>query len=152
MGEGLTKAKQPIKTFRDLRVYQMARKQNREVFEITQKPPFSKDYSLANQARRASASVMANIAEGFERGNNKEFIMFLYIAKGSCGEVGAHLDAAVDQKYIDSDPYKNLSGQALHLAALINNFIIYLKGSKIKGLKHKPLPPGDGSEARNSEL
>jgi len=151
MGEDGPKQKSPIKTFRDLRIYQMAREQSRQIYQITRKPPFSKDYSLAKQAQSASVSVMANIAEGFERANNKEFVMFLYIAKGSCGEVGAHLDAALDQKYIDPATYENLSGQSLHLCALINKLIIHLKKSAFKGLKHKE-PPSDLGDTKTSEL
>jgi four helix bundle protein len=61
------------------------------MYEITKKKDFSKDYSLVEQIRRASISVLSNIAEGFERGSNKEFIQFLYISKGSCGEVRSQL-------------------------------------------------------------
>jgi four helix bundle protein len=61
------------------------------MYEITKKKDFSKDYSLVDQIRRASISVLSNIAEGFERGSNKEFIQFLYISKGSCGEVRSQL-------------------------------------------------------------
>ena len=73
MGEDGPKQKSPIKTFRDLRIYQMAREQSRQIYQITRKPPFSKDYSLAKQAQSASVSVMANIAEGFERANRLKF-------------------------------------------------------------------------------
>jgi four helix bundle protein len=62
---------------------------------------FSKDFGLRNQMQRAAVSIMSNIAEGFERGGNQEFVQFLYIAKGSCGELRSQLYVALDQAYID---------------------------------------------------
>ena len=85
-----------VERLEDLNIWQRARKMTQEIYTITEKPKFSKDYALKDQIRRAGVSVMSNIAEGFERGSNKEFVQFLYIAKGSIGEVRSQLYVALD--------------------------------------------------------
>lgn len=71
--------------FEDLVVWQKARELTKKIYELTKGKEFSKDFSLVDQLRRASVSILSNIAEGFERGSNVEFIQFLYIAKGARG-------------------------------------------------------------------
>jgi four helix bundle protein len=124
------------KRFEDLTVFQEARKLLQSVYAATREAPFSKDYALVNQVRRAAVSIMANIAEGFERNGNAEFIQFLYIAKGSCGEVRAELMAALDQKYIDAQSYDKLDDKARHVGSMLSNLISYLKKSGQKGAKY----------------
>jgi len=126
-----------IRDFKELKIYKAARELAGQIYELTKKPPFSRDYSLVDQMRRASVSILSNIAEGFERGTNKEFITFLFIAKASCGEIRAQLDIALDQKYIEETTYQELSEKCKHLGAMINKFIIYLKTSRYTGQKHK---------------
>lgn len=75
-----------IQNFEDLNVWQRSRELVRLIYELTKNKIFKRDYFLVDQIRRSSISVLSNVAEGFERGSNKEFIQFLYIAKGSCGE------------------------------------------------------------------
>ena len=123
--------------FEDLHVYGQARNLTNKIYEITKSASFSKDYGLIDQIRRASVSILSNIAEGFERGTNAEFIHFLFIAKGSCGEVRAQLSIAFDQKYIDENIYKSLVDQCRRISAMLNNLIDYLKGSRFKGSKFK---------------
>jgi len=89
-----------FKKFEDITAWQKARELTRLVYEITKNGNFSKDFSLRDQIRRASVSIMSNIAEGFDRGGRKEFIQYLSIAKGSVGEVKSQLYTALDQKYI----------------------------------------------------
>ncbi|TAK06448.1 four helix bundle protein, partial [bacterium] len=89
-----------VKSFEDLEVWKETRRLSKEIYAATQDAKFSKDFGLRDQIRRAAVSVMSNIAEGFERGGNQEFIQFLYIAKGSCGEVRSQLYVALDQGYI----------------------------------------------------
>jgi len=83
--------------FEDIEAWQKARQLTKRIYEITKKGALAKDYGLKDQIRRASVSIMSNIAEGFERGGNKEFIQFLSTAKGSSGEVRSQLYVIVDQ-------------------------------------------------------
>jgi four helix bundle protein len=79
---------------------------------------------------------MSNIAEGFERGGNQEFIQFLYVAKGSCGEVRSHLYVALDQSYVTQKDCDDASKSFRRLSIMISNLIDYLKRSGMKGSKY----------------
>ncbi|MFQ6084424.1 MAG: four helix bundle protein [Candidatus Aminicenantia bacterium] len=129
-----------VRYFEDLEIWKLARKLTKEIYTVTRREPFSKDYGLVDQIRRASVSIMSNIAEGFERGGNQEFIQFLSIAKGSSGEVRCQLYVALDQNYIDQQQFKNLSEMVKKISIMINNFIQYLKGSRFRGQKFKKPP------------
>lgn len=91
-----------IERFEDIQAWKLARDATRLVYKATLDPVFSRDFALVNQMRRACISIMSNVAEGFEREGNREFIQFLAIAKGSCGEVRSQLYIALDQKYVGS--------------------------------------------------
>ena len=93
------------------------------------------------QIHAAVGSIMDNIAEGFERDGNKEFINFLYIAKGSCGEVRSQIIRASDVGFIDSETATHLYNDSVNLSKSISKFITSLRGSQITGLKNlKPEP------------
>ena len=85
--------------------------------------------------RRAAVSILSNIAEGFERGGDKEFIQFLAIAKGSAGELRAQLYVALDQNYLSNAKFDSLSQQAIEISQLISGFMKYLKQSDLQGSK-----------------
>ena len=123
------------KTFEELHIYQRARELTNKVYTVTKKNDFKKDYGLVDQIRRACVSIMSNIAEGFERGSKKEFIQYLYIAKGSCGEVRAQLQIARDQNYLVNDEYEIMCDLCRKTSGMISNFIAYLQGSDYKGEK-----------------
>jgi len=125
------------KYFEDLEVWKTARELTNRIYGITANGSFSKDYGLRDQIRRAAVSVMSNIAEGYERGGNQEFIQFLSIAKGSSGEVRSQLYVAMDQEYIDKRKSELLIDAFKKLSIMINNFMEYLKGSRFKGSKYK---------------
>ena len=120
-------------TFEDLHIYQRARELTNQIYTITKTVEFSKDFALIDQIRRAAVSVMSNVAEGFERGSKIEFIQFLYIAKGSCGEVRAQLQIAKDLKYISDEKYIKLYKLAQMISAMISNFIAHLQTSNYQG-------------------
>jgi four helix bundle protein len=116
-----------VKNFEDLHVYRRARELTNEIYRLTRRGSFSRDYALAAQVRRAAVSIMSNIAEGFERGSNAELRRFLFTAKGSCGEVRAHLTVAHDQGYVDNDDYGILMRRCQQLGAMLANFANYLR-------------------------
>jgi four helix bundle protein len=124
-----------ILKFEEMERWQKARTIAKTVYLLSEKEKFSRDYGLRDQIRRASVSIMSNIAEGFERGTNKEIIQFLYIAKGSSGEVRTQLYIAFDLGYINKDEFENLSAELLALSKQISGFIKYLKSSNLKGHK-----------------
>lgn len=125
-----------VSRFEELLCWQKARLLTRQIFQLTRRQKFT-DFSLRDQIQRASVSVMANIAEGFERGTRDEFIYFLYIAKGSCGEVRSHLYCALDQGFIDLTDFNNTIEITKFTSSIIYRFIESLKVSGYKGLKSK---------------
>jgi len=116
-----------IERFEDIEAWQEARELARSVYETTRKGPFSRDFGLRDQIQRAAVSVLSNIAEGFERHTNKEFIHFLYIAKGSAGEVRAQLYIAEDLAYVDAHTAQELRTKAISVSRRISGFIKYLQ-------------------------
>jgi four helix bundle protein len=125
-----------FKTFEEINAWQNARVLVKDVYSMARCGDFSKDYGLKDQIQRSAVSICSNIAEGFERRGNKEFINFLYIAKGSCGEVRSQIIRATDVGFIDKDTVKKLYNDSLNLSKAISKFITSLKGSSITGLKH----------------
>jgi four helix bundle protein len=125
------------KSFEDLPLWQIARELVRYIYTLTRKEAFSKDFSLVDQIRRSSASVMNNIAEGFERGSNTEFIQFLYISKGSAGEARTQLYIALDQNYISDEEFRRGYNLCVDVSGQLSGLIDYLKGSRLKGEKFK---------------
>ncbi|MDX2415508.1 MAG: four helix bundle protein [Bacteroidales bacterium] len=125
-----------ITRFEDLEIWRLGRDLYKKVFEITSPEPFSKDYKLRDQIRSSSGSVPDNIAEGFDRGGNKEFIYFLSIARGSCGETRSQSYRAYDSKYIDSETLEDLLARTSTISAKTINLIKHLKSSDHKGIKY----------------
>jgi len=126
-----------IERFEDLKSWQKARELCHEIFLLISKQPFSRDFGLVNQIRNSSGSAMDNIAEGFDRGGNKEFIQFLYVAKSSLTEVKSQLYRALDSNYITETEFKNCYDRADEISKMIFGLIDYLKNSEIKGKKFK---------------
>lgn len=116
-----------IERFEDIKGWASARELTQGIYAITNTQPFSKDYGLIDQIRRASISIMANIAEGFDSQSPQEFVKFLIYSRRSCSEVQSHLYVALDQKYIDQEKFAELYEKAKGTAQLINGFITYLR-------------------------
>lgn len=126
-----------IQSIEEIEAWQKARKLVREIYRISDHGPFSKDYGLRDQIRRASVSTMSNIAEGFERDGTGEFIQFLSMAKGSAGEVKSQLYVAFDQDYLDKEALQQLYALVTEVGRMIGGLMKYLRLSKIKGAKYK---------------
>lgn len=126
-----------FKTFKEIEAWQKARQLTRDIYAISNAGAFSKDFGLRDQIRRASVSIMANIAEGHERSGTGEFVQFLSIAKGSAGEVASHLCVAFDLGYLDKPAFDQLSSVTAETARSIGALMQYLRNSGIKGGKYK---------------
>ena len=94
-----------IQRFEDLEAWQIARELTNKIYSISRKESIRRDYGFVDQIRRAAISIMNNIAEGFERGSNKDFVRFLFIARGSAGEVRSMLYVGLDQGYLADDTF-----------------------------------------------
>ena len=119
-----------IERFEDIQGWQEARNLTKIIYELTRNVSFRRDQGLCRQIQEASVSIMANIAEGFDRQSKREFIRFLYYASGSGSEVESHLYVALDQEYISREDFTGAYNQARKTKSLINGFISYLKGKK----------------------
>jgi len=117
-----------IERFEDIRAWQKARELVKSIYQITGNEDLARDYSLKDQIRRASISVMSNIAEGFSRQTDREFIQFLHVAKGSASEVQSQIHVACDLKYIWQPTFKELIELSEETIRLVSGFIRYLKG------------------------
>jgi len=113
-----------IKTFEDLDIWKQSMRQVTEIYNALKD---CKDFAFRDQIQRASVSVPSNIAEGFERNTNKEFIQFLHIAKGSNGELITQLYLAITLKYIDEKKGKELLDTSKTLSTQIGKLISYRK-------------------------
>ena len=123
-----------IQKFEDLICWQKVRLLVASVYQALDQ---CRDYGFKDQIQRASVSVMSNIAEGFERGTRQEFVNYLFIAKGSCGEVRAQLYIAHDLGYVNSEKFKYLNSLATECSRLISSFIKSVKSSPLTGLQYK---------------
>lgn len=126
-----------VKDFEELAIFQKARELSQRIYPVTNKDGFKSDFRFVQQIRAAVGSIMDNIAEGFERGGNKEFLNFLYIAKGSCREVRSQLIRANDVGYLTKEEYNELYTEFRKLSAGIMNFIKELRASEYTGAKFK---------------
>jgi four helix bundle protein len=120
-----------VQSFEDLRVFQEARELSRRVHALTRSGSIAKDFVLVDQMRRAVLSVVSNIAEGFERQSNAEFIRFLYMAKGSCGELRAQALVAMDEGHWTKEIHAEIDDKCRKLSSGLSNFISYLERSDV---------------------
>ena len=116
-----------IERFEDIESWKLAREITNQVYKITSTEKFKKDYGLKDQIQRASISIMANIAEGFDSGTNKSFANFLNYSYRSASEVQSLLYIALDQTYISEKEHNELFEKLSNLKNLIGGFIKYLK-------------------------
>ena len=116
-----------IKNFEDIEAWKLARQLSKELFQILKREGISKNYRLKDQIEGSSGSTMDNIAEGFERGGNKEFINFLGIAKGSSGELRSQIHRLYDREYISEKEYYEYLAKSREISSRLSKFITYFK-------------------------
>ena len=124
-----------IKRFEDIEAWQKARILTHEVYQVSSQGKFAQDYGLRDQIRRAGVSSMSNIAEGFEREGNKEFIQFLSVAKGSTAELKSELYVALDATFITQPQFDHIYQLADDTSHLIGGFMRYLQSTPYRGRK-----------------
>ena len=124
-----------INRFEEVISWKKARELNQVLNKWVKENRFERNFGLISQIERSAGSIMDNIAEGFERGGNKEFIQFLYIANGSCSELRSQMYRAFDIGYINEGELDLMRGKCIYISNLIYKLIEYLKHSAIKGQK-----------------
>ncbi|MBO7227106.1 MAG: four helix bundle protein [Bacteroidales bacterium] len=125
-----------VSDFEDLVIYQQSRELAKQIYAVTRQGEFKHDLRFVQQIRAAVGSISDNIAEGFERQGRKEFLQFLYIAKGSCGELRSQVNRAFDVQFIDNETYEVLYSDIKKIAAGIHNMIQKLKTFEHQGSKY----------------
>ena len=126
-----------IERFEQIISWQEARILNKNLGQLIDSGRFKKNFRLIGQMEGSAGSIMDNIAEGFERGGNREFIQFLYVSKGSCGELRSQFYRNFYRNYITQKEFNDFSVHAMKISSLIQKFIDYLENSSTKGIKHK---------------
>ena len=126
-----------FKRFEDIEAWRKARELAREIYNASKSGPFAKDFALRDQIRKATISVMWNVAEGFERGGKREFMQFLSVAKASAGEVRSQLYIALDQRYSDEATCNRLMELAAETGRIIGGLLRYLRQTPMMGQKRK---------------
>lgn len=126
-----------FKKFEEIEVWQKARQLDLELFKVVQETAICRDFKLRDQMLGSSGSIMDNIAEGFGRGGNSEFVRFLYFSKGSCLELMSQSYRAFDRSYINEDQLKNFLTTLEEIDRKIQSLISYLSKSEYKGPRYK---------------
>ncbi|MBD0297509.1 MAG: four helix bundle protein, partial [Flavisolibacter sp.] len=116
-----------IRTFEDIMAWQKARELNKKVGEYIDACRFRRNFKLIDQIEGSAGSIMDNIAEGFERSGNREFVQFLYISKGSCGEFRSQLYRALDRQYISQIEFDELYEYSKEIIVMLQKLIGYLE-------------------------
>ncbi len=130
-----------IRRFEDIQAWQAARELCRNVYKLSAKGQFARDFSLRDQVRRAAVSIMANIAEGFDSHSNQEFVQFLYYALRSASELQSHFYIACDQRYMSDSQFGDLYDQTSKIKGMLFSFIDYLRARKKPTASVRPFQP-----------
>lgn len=113
-------------SFEEIVAWQKARELNKKIYLITADAQFKSDFDFIRQLRRASVSISNNIAEGYERKTDREFVYFLFVSKGSAAEVRSLLYLALDLNYIQEYQFSELKTEVTQISRLISSLIKYL--------------------------
>lgn len=123
-----------FKKFEDIEAWQKARALAKEIYNISENENFKKDFALREQIRKSAISVISNIAEGFARRTNKEFVQFLYVSHGSVAEIEAQLYTALDLGYIKREKFESLYKECYEISRMLMGLIKYLSSHQLKNL------------------
>lgn len=147
MANGQKSDRKPIRRFEDLEVWQLARELVRGVYRAAQSQGLRRDLPLSSQMKRAAVSICSNIAEGYERGTRKQYIEFIYIAKGSAGELRCQLILAHDVGMLDAKAYDWLLERCEKCSRMLAGYLKHLKATstKFRGTKFEE-PSADRRE------
>ena len=126
-----------FKKFEEIIAWQKARELNKRIGLMVDGGRFQQNYRLINQIEGSAGSIMDNIAEGFERSGNKEFVQFLYVSKGCCGEFRSQLYRARDREYINEKEFNEFYSLSMEVIVMLQKLIDYLANSDLKGPKYK---------------
>jgi four helix bundle protein len=129
-----------INRFEDIRAWQTARELTQRIYLASNQGPFARDHGLRDQMRRASVSIMSNIAEGFESDTQPQFIRFLGYAKASAGELRAQLYVALDAAYLTQDEFAPLFDLTEKAASQLTRFVTYLRDHPPSTIRELPQP------------
>jgi four helix bundle protein len=132
--------------FENLDVWTRSRRLVKAVYRCSNQDGFSRDFALKDQMRRAAISVLSNIAEGYERDGNAEFLQFLSISKGSCGELRAPLYVAFDLEYVSVEQFEWLINEATEVSRMLSGLMKHLRRSEYRGLKYECVASNDTAE------
>jgi four helix bundle protein len=124
-----------ITQFEDIEAWKLGRELTRAVYRVSKTGEFGRDYALRDQIRRAAVPITSNIAEGFERDGNREFVQALAIAKGSAGEVRSQLYVALDEGYVTEAEFGSLRDKCLQVSRVIAGFMHFLQRAPMTGPK-----------------
>ncbi|HEX2533433.1 MAG TPA: four helix bundle protein [Chitinophagaceae bacterium] len=137
--------------FQDIKAWQKARQINQILSSLIDQGRFTKHRNLLLQIERSAGSMMDNIAEGFERGGNREFLQFLYIAKGSCGEFRSQLYRSIDRYCILKSEFQKLYDLSSETLIYLQKLINYLEQAEMKGWKYKNRQELSGKTTANKQ-
>jgi four helix bundle protein len=126
-----------FKKFEEIEAWRRARQLTKRIYRVSRTSRFASDFALRDQIRRASVSIMSNIAEGYDRSGTAEFVHFLATAKGSAAEVKCQLYVALDERYIDDSTFIELSTMTTEIGSMLGGLMNYLRRSGIRGTKYK---------------
>jgi four helix bundle protein len=122
--------------FEDIEAWRRARELTKEIYVLTSAGSFSRDFGLIDQMRSAAVSIMSNIAEGFGRGGNREFVQFLWVAKGSASELQAQCYVALDAGYIDQLQFQTCLARCEEISKMLAGLIAYLSRAERQGARY----------------
>jgi len=137
-----------FKRFEDIEVWRLARKLAKDVYVVSRSGELARDFGFRDQIQRAAVSVGSNVAEGFARSGNKEFVQFLWIARGSVAELASQMYTLLDVGYVNQERFEDIYAQCETISVKIYRLITSITTSGLKGPKHQERGGGSSEPLR----